>query len=203
MNSKLLSCFERNASVSTRSIQGQVISKHYFSDPKRLDAHLQSLLQERSPECSAPYLPGFTLMDKFKHLHYYYVVTAEINEKGASRTTEDFVIQALENFWEYLDDNPSNDLPLSLPLIGCGQGRLIDKQERMLRNIVQSFITHIRKKNTSPVKDLIVFIPFQSLLHNSVDVIKIKQFIGYVCSEPFPNKHCTKPLRGGLGSIVV
>lgn len=189
MNSKLVSCFSNSTFVSKKSVQGQAISRHYLSDPKRLDAQLQALLQERHPECKAPYAPGFTVTDKIGNLHYYFVVTAEINEKGASNTTEEFIIQALENFWDYLDDNPSNDLPLSLPLIGCGQGRLIDKKERMLRTICQSFITHIRKKKTSSIKELRLYIPLSSIFQGSVDIVRIKQFIGYVCSEPFPDKN--------------
>lgn len=189
INSRFRSSFGNNVFVSTKSIQGQAIKKFYSNEPKRLDAQLQSLIKERNSGITAPFPPGFTLVDKIKKNHNYFVVTAEVNDKGASSTSEEFVIQALENFWNFLDDNPSNDLPLSLPLVGCGQGRLIKRQEIMMRNIFQSFITHIRRTNISPIKELIVYIPFKSLFQCNVDILKIKQFIGYICSEPIPDKH--------------
>lgn len=189
MNSKFQSCFKNSEIVSTKSVQGQVIRKYYENTPDNLDAQLKHKLEALNPGLHVPYPAGLTLVDKKKKQNLYFVVTADINDNGASRTTEDYILQALENFWDYLDDSPSNDLSLSVPLIGCGQGRLLNKQDRMMRNIFLSFITHIRRKNSSPIKNLIVYIPYEYLLHKQVDIQKIKQFVGYICSEPSPDKN--------------
>ena len=189
-NSQFRTVFPYGDSISEKSIHGQVIKRVYKGDPNRLEAQLISLCQKQYPENKQKkFPPGFTIVDIVQKQFYYFVVTAKIDEKAVSNTTEEMIIQALENFWNYLDTSASNDLPISIPLIGCGQGRLTIKQEQIVRDIIQSFIVHIRRTNTSAVKELIVHIPFYSLIDGKIDLFSLKQFLGYICSEPGPNKN--------------
>lgn len=185
INTNFDSSFLKKQGVSSRSVQAEVFRKVYNSSVAEIDSKIAAFLEvHENKKIEGKYPIGTVVKDVVDPYCLLFLAVADMNKNSASSMKPQMIITALDGLWVYLDENDSNDKPLALPLIGCGQGRLVEKHTDVVHMIIESFVSHVDNANSSSVKDLIICIPYSQIIHHSIDIKKLSLYIDYICNKP-------------------
>jgi hypothetical protein len=132
--------------ISERSVQG-TFTKRYYGDAEQLDREISSCLTnvpaEKLPQNrlgkAQRYPMGTCVRLNPKDRTVYFVAIADINEHGVAHVTFDDLKECLAKLWVFIDQRGLKE-HLVMPVLGTGFGRLNQTREKIIHEIVASFV---------------------------------------------------------------
>lgn len=122
--------------IDPSSLQGQFTQK-YFAGAQ--DELVDQLSKELAAHGDPPFSMGTVVPIQSHGQVFYFCAMAKMGDGGNASTTLHQIGRALNGLWEHLQ--ASGDLQeLSMPLMGKGRGRITDNHERVIEQIVGSFV---------------------------------------------------------------
>jgi len=134
--------------ISPTSIQG-LFTRKFYDDEKSLNAEIAAALQSQKVSGvrlngqrvgkSREYPIGTCVKVQPKNATAYFLAMSRINEHGVASSSFGDLQNALAALWTYTRTCGSKE-PLVVPILGSGYSRLREPREKIIREIVLSFI---------------------------------------------------------------
>lgn len=133
--------------VSPRSVQG-AFTKRFYKNREHLEAELakaletESICKKRESKVNGKpnqYKIGTVVKVKSNDCSAYLVAIADLNEYGTASSSFENVRLSLDNLWTYIQSRGSTE-SIAMPILGTGYGRISTPRDKVIREIIQSFI---------------------------------------------------------------
>lgn len=135
--------------IAQKSTQGQFTIK-YFKEPRYLEQDILAVLAGDMPITQLPqktkgnqyrYEIGRVLKLKLENDKFAYLTAiSDMNNNGVASTNFDNLLTSLGSLWNYVSNNGESG-EMNIPLLGTGRGRLLESREKVIKAIVNSFIS--------------------------------------------------------------
>lgn len=174
--------------ISETSVQGQ-FTKKFYSDYKVLQNALNEKLVEYPFNTvnfkKAGNLKSYEMGTVVKILNdgfdAYFVAMAVLNEHGVAKSSLDDIKNSLAKLWEFISTHGGTD-PIIIPIFGSKYGRLTEKRDEILDEIVKSFINAC---STNKFTDkLIIAIHPDDYVKWNLDLNELMIILEYHCKYP-------------------
>lgn len=173
--------------ISPKSIQGQFTEK-YFPNTSDLDLKITAALDSIQHTTLSPgtkpygkqklYSIGTVATVHTNQTTGYLVAMAKLNQhKSANASFEDILV-CLPQLWQAIATRGIIG-PIFIPLLGTGHGRVPVKRERIIREIVRSYIAASRTSKFC--EKLTIVIHPGDYSNNKVDLQSIQEFLLLSC----------------------
>lgn len=177
-----------NGIISESSIQGQ-FTKKFYSDYTHLNNDLNNkLLQYPFDEINfekkgklKSYKMGTVVKISIRDVTAYFVAMAILNENSVAKSTFEDIKTSLSNLWEFISTNGGNE-PIIIPILGSNYGRLTEKRDQIINEIVKSFIAACTTKKFT--EKLIIAIHPDDYIKWNLDLNELKVVLEYQCKYP-------------------
>ena len=171
--------------ISKDSLQGQFTEK-YYADVKYLD---QDLEKELESQYFTPidahvrgkkkrYEYGTVVMLRVKEQLAYWIAIADMNEHGVAAGSYEKMTEILGKLWHYISER-GEYVPLVIPVLGTGRGRINVPREEMIREIIKSFITAYSEKKFC--EKLIIVISNDDYRKHGIDLQELRNYLRHLC----------------------
>jgi hypothetical protein len=171
--------------ISERSVQGQ-FTKKYYSSEDQLNRDLNaSLIHEIHEDLaghrigkSKKYQIGTCVRLDPKGRTAYFIAISEINEHGVCSGSVEGLQIGLSKLWEFIRRRGSLD-GIAMPILGTGFGRITQKREQVLHEIIRSFIAACSE---SILADrLTIVISPRDLVKHKISLNELDEFLKLQC----------------------
>ena len=173
--------------ISKNSVQGQFQNKYFANNLKTLDTliekgiddscHPQTLKRENSK--NSQYDIGTVSKITWKSQHIYFLATSDINKNGKPTNVSFPNFQlALMSFWNQLNER-GNLENIAFPIIGSGKGGLNLSREKIVREIVFSFI--VACSNSKLSENLLIYVNPSDVSNNKFNLEHMYEYFDYMC----------------------
>ena len=170
------------------SIQGEFTRQYYNSDVRTLDFHINNELAEENydyeelPEkkCgkNRQYPIGAVIQLKNPKRLFYLVANSHINDVGVASTNIEYLRESLVKLWYYISEKGSKG-DIVIPLVGTGKGRLGEKREDIVLEIIRSFIASCSSGNYCDKLIIAIYPP--DVTKYRIDLNYLQEFLKYSC----------------------
>lgn len=193
--------------ISEESIQG-VFTKKYFADERALDnlinpelANVQSVaLPGPRVGKSAEYPIGTTVQVAAREgprtRRAFLVAMARINEHGTAHAVFDELLESLGVLWEYIATRSSKGV-LLIPVLGSRFGRLTQRREELIHEIIKSFVA--ASASATFCDRLVIVISGKDVVEQKLDLKALGAYLHHICNYT----KLTAPSAGANGGTVV
>ena len=179
-----------NGLITPESVQGQ-FTRRFFSSASHLDADIDRALQaapsklisvpvprksRRYPVgtvAKVPVRPGLRHRVRFAYL----VALAELSSGGTPQSSFDMLQEALAGLWVYINEQGETGRVVTA-LLGSGRARVPVSQERILREIVDSFVACSAERKVC--ERLTIVIRPADYLRNHLSLIKMARYLDHI-----------------------
>lgn len=142
--------------ISKNSLQGQFTLK-YYSTHRHLDTDLEPRLREIDDVvdlCHETDRKGkkqrYPLGTVVKLQHngriFYLLAMANMNTQGNAECDFSMISDSLNQLWQFLGEGGEYEQELLIPVLGTGHGRLPEKREEIVQEIINSFVAASTQK---------------------------------------------------------
>lgn len=175
----------REGLISETSVQGQ-FTKKFFPDNKSLDKVLnEKLIQYPFTKVNfkkegnlKSYEMGTVVNVTNDGIHAYFVAMAQLNENGVAKSTLEDIKTSLTKLWEFISTHGGTE-PIIIPIFGSKYGRLTEKRDQIIDEIIKSFVIACSTKKFS--EKLIVVIHPTDFIKWNLDLNQLKKILEYHC----------------------
>lgn len=174
-----------NDFISKNSIQGKLSLKHY-SKLEHLDSEITNALRDITPvdilarknsKCLR-YAIGTTIKLTHKSFKSYWVALSDINEFGKPISNFSNLQVSLESLWSFMSVNGHMER-LVLPILGSGKSAINASREKILKEIIYSFVVFSREKKIT--EELVICISPTDYANKKISLDEISKFLEYNC----------------------
>lgn len=172
--------------ISTNSVQGKFTQKYYNSTnqlDKDLSAGLRGMkstkLEGKRKGKDKKYPIGSIISVNPKNRKAYFAAIADLNEHGVASGTFEDLKQSLAQLWEYMGEQGSKDQPLLIPVLGSGFSRISEPRERIIQEIIKSFIAACSEKTFC--NSLTIVLNEKDVRDYHIDFKVISEYLHHVC----------------------
>lgn len=176
--------------IAKSSTQGQFTIK-YFKEPRYLNQDIQVALGGQ--------LPPFEVMNKRKGNKYRYEIgkviklklqndkytyltaISDMNDGGVAVTNFDNILLSLGSLWNYVSNNGESG-KINIPILGTGRGRLIDSREKVIKAIVNSFISATTESERRFCDKLNIVIHPKDFAEHQINIVSLCRFLELKCT---------------------
>lgn len=177
--------------ISNKSIQGQLATK-FYDKLDYLDSDIDKALEGyevkevlcRTKSKNNRYEIGTTIKLFHNNFKTYWVALADVNEYGKPSSNFHNVQVGLESLWNYLSLNGHMDR-LVMPIIGSGRSAVNESREKILKEIIYSFVTYSNEKKLT--EELVICIYYRDFIDKKIDLDMIAKFLEYNCEFRYEN----------------
>ncbi|MCX7018442.1 MAG: DUF6430 domain-containing protein [Candidatus Sumerlaeota bacterium] len=193
-----------NGLVAKDSIQGQ-FTEQYFDSVSHLDKdidealkgiHVEEHLQDGRPGKTNRYRIGTVAQVRPMGRTCYLLAVGNITATGNCESSFEMVKQALAALWNHVQMKGGIE-PIAIGVLGTGRGRLVEKREIVIREIIESFVAACASRRFT--EKLIVVISPDDYRKHAIDLKDIGMFVRYVCKYT----ELKKPQDKGSGVAVL
>lgn len=175
--------------ISPKSIQGQYQCKYYPNNLRTLDNLIEIELTEekyeklkRKGSKSKKYPIGTAIKLNNNGKRFYFLAIADVNSNGKPNANFENIQVSLEKLWECILRR-GNMEPIVMPIIGTGRTGLNVSRQKIIKEIIFSFIAHTNEKKISD--ELIICIHPQDI--SNIDLEELKEYLDYICKFYYEN----------------
>lgn len=186
--------------ISPNSIQGQFFKK-YYNDVSHLDSDLSTSLESvepieilnRTKSKQKKYQIGTVaklthstkniLGKKVTDFRSYWLALADVNEYGKPSSDIENLQVSLISLWDFIATKGHLE-NLVIPILGSGRTGINEKRERILQEIIFSFVAFASEKSaygTKITEKLTIVIHPNDLIKHKIDFNELVGFIDYTC----------------------
>lgn len=184
-----------NGFISKKSLQGKFVEK-YYSKIDHLDRDLDEGLEnivpkeilDRKNSKNERYEVGTTVKITHENFKSYWLALADVNDRGKPSCSFSGLQVALEGLWNFMLHNGHMD-KLVIPIIGSGRSSINESRERILREIIYSFVSFSNEKKIT--EELVICIYPQDFIDKNIDLQEINNFLEYTCRYRYYNPQNT------------
>jgi len=182
-----------NDFISKHSIQGKLFLK-YYSKIEHLDKDIECALKEVEPveildrkhsKCKR-YEIGTTIKLKHNDFKSYWLALSDVNEFGKPFSSFSGLQSSLESLWSFMSTNGHMDR-LVLPILGSGRSSLNESREKILKEIIYSFVSFSRERKIT--EELVICISPNDYVNKKIDLCEIDKFLEYHCLFKHESSH--------------
>lgn len=152
--------------ISAKSLQGQLTAK-YYDTAEHLDADIQRSLSDVRPVCRLSsadrhrrqdqYPVGQVARIKARGRKMYLLAMAHMNASGSAETNFAMISDALNALWQFFERGGVYESEILIPVLGTGAGRVTEKREEIVREIIASFVVASRQKRVCNVLSIVIY----------------------------------------------
>lgn len=190
--------------ISSKSIQGQYQCMYYMNNLSALDILMEKELEkekryevlQRTDSKNKRYPIGTTIKLNNNKSRFYFLAIADVNEVGKPCSNFENIQIALEHLWNYILEKGHME-PIVIPIIGSGRTGINESRQKIIKEIIFSFIAHTIEKKISD--ELIICIHPNDI--KNIDLEELKQYLDYICKFYYENDNKTisgKPIEEEL-----
>jgi|WetSurMetagenome_2_1015567.scaffolds.fasta_scaffold14617_2 hypothetical protein len=174
-----------NGIISESSIQGQ-FTKKFFQRYNELDDCLNTALANFPSSILNPdkmgkkqsYEMGTVVKITIKNGSAYLLAMATMNDMGTAKTTLEDIKTSLSKLWKFISMNGGTE-PVIIPILGSNYGRLTEKRDQIINEIVKSFILECTTQKFT--EKLIIVIRPDDYIKWNLDLNELKTILEYQC----------------------
>ncbi|MCL2859606.1 MAG: DUF6430 domain-containing protein [Oscillospiraceae bacterium] len=179
--------------ISMSSVQGQVQDKFFKNNIRTLDSLIENELKltnlvktlDRKSSKNKQYSIGTTIEINQLGNRFYFVADSDINEKGQTvKPSYENILVTLESLWEYILENGHIET-INIPLIGTGRMGIIQSREKILKQIIFSFMANNNTKKIA--NELVICIRPEDVQKYKIDIKEMKEYLEYMCRYYYEN----------------
>lgn len=169
--------------ISESSIQGQ-FTKKFFHNHNELDDLLNAslarvpttLLNPEKKGKKQSYEMGTVVKIELKNGSAYLLAMAMMNDMGTAKTTIEDIKTSLSKLWKFISKDGGTE-PVIIPILGSNYGRLREKRDQIINEIVKSFILECTTQKFT--EKLIIVIHPDDYIKWNLDLIELKTILEY------------------------
>lgn len=175
--------------IAATSTQGQFTIK-YFREPRYLDQDLAIALAGEPPILQLPqktrgnqyrYDIGKVLKLKLANDKYAFLsAISDMNNNGVAETNFDNIQTSLGSLWSFVSTNGESG-QINIPIIGTGRGRLIDSREKVIKSIVNSFISATTETERRFCDKLNIVIHPKDFSEHQINIDELTRYLELKC----------------------
>ena len=170
------------------SIQGEFTRQYYDSEVHHLDLDIQKALAEENyahdklPQKKTgknkQYPMGTVIQFKRAGRLFYLVANSHINDGRRASTNIENVKESLVRLWLYISEKGAKG-EIVIPLFGTGKGRLGEKREDIVLEIIRSFIASCSSGNYCDKLTIVIYPP--DVANYEIDLNYLHDFLKFSC----------------------
>lgn len=180
--------------ISVKSVQGQFQEKYFKGNLSTLDNLIEKSLEgvsyiqlERQHSKNKKYPIGTVSKVCVSGKHVYLLAVADINTYGKPEGASFSKIQeALEGLWSTLN-NKGHVENISIPILGTGRAGIKEPREKVIREIIFSFIACCR--STKLTENFSICIHPTDLRDANFKLETLYEFLDYMCKFGLANSN--------------
>lgn len=184
------STFDTNVSggiIDPKSLQGK-FAKKYYSDEAHLDHDLENALKDQPCKQiddgrigkKKRYEIGTVAKISPRNRTVYMIAIADLSARGAASGSPAGVIESIGKLWHFVGEHGSVD-PLAIPVLGTGNARILLTREKMIREIISSFVAACSKSKKRFCNKLTIFVSEEDYLKYEIDMLELRSYLKHVC----------------------
>ena len=179
--------------ISPTSVQGQFTRKYYHKE-SHLDKDIEESLENRrlSPQedkgvgKTKRYPVGTVAKITVSGRIAYMVAIAEMNEHGTAQGSWNDLLDGLGGLWHFIGEQGELGI-ISMPILGTGRARIQEKREKVIREIINSFIAASSERKIC--EKLVIAVSEEDYIRHQLDLDEIDRYLHHVCKYTnFTNK---------------
>ncbi len=180
----------KDSFISPNSVQGQLY--RYCDKMEHMDAEIENALRayqvkeilSRTESKTNRYEFGTIIYLNHDRFRSYWIAMADINEYGRPSSSFKVFQESLEKLWNYLMKSGRMER-LVLPILGSGKTGINESREKLLKEIIISFIAFSREKKIT--EELVLCIHPRDFMKHNIDLGNIKKYLEYSCEFLYDN----------------
>lgn len=175
--------------IAQKSTQGQFTIK-YFKEPRYLDQDIITALAGEQPTTQLPqkskgnkyrYDIGKVIKLKLENDKYAFLsAISDMNDNGVASTTFDNIQTSLGSLWSFVTSNGESG-QINIPILGTGRGRLIESREKVIKVIVDSFISATTETERRFCDKLNIVIHPKDFSEHQINIDELKRYLELRC----------------------
>ena len=177
--------------IAEESLQGQFTTE-YYDDSSHLDVDMAGALREteykdlsrekgRSGK-TRRYPTGTVIKVKPRSRTFYLLAMADINREGNAVSDFKMIQTSLYGLWTFLAKSGNYETELLMPIIGTGRGRVVQSREKIICEIVDSFIEASAQRRVCD--SLSIVIHPRDFYKFSLKIEDLKNYLYAQCNYP-------------------
>lgn len=172
--------------ISPNSLQGQFTNR-YYDNEEHLNSDIKKSLEGLVPILSLKdgrkgntklYNIGTVAKVRPKGQLVYLVAIAHMDENGKAYGSYKEAIESLGKLWNYIAAQGELE-SLVVPVLGTGLARLTVTREKMIRDIIESFIAACSEKKFA--EKLTIVISPENYRDDYIDLHELENYLQHVC----------------------
>ena len=185
-NSTYDTTFE-NTFISPKSIQGQFFKK-FYKNLSHLDNNLEKSLENETPilvldrtkSKTKQFNIGTVAKVQNEEFMSYWLAMADVNEFGKPNSNFENLQISLIRLWEFIATKGHLE-NLVIPILGSGRTGINEKRERILQEIIFSFVAFATEKKLT--EKLTIAIHPKDLLKHNMNFYELCTFLEHTCKH--------------------
>jgi hypothetical protein len=173
-----------DSSVS-ESVQEQFTRK-YYGNTEHLDHDIEKELEDREYTViednrrgkKKRYKIGTVVKLQLQEQITYLVAAADMNEHGRDSGSLEDMRKGLGNLWDYIGER-GELVPLVMPVLGMGHARINVPREKMIREIISSFIAACSEKKFCEKLTIVVW--QKDYREHDINLQKLGDYLQHLC----------------------
>jgi len=185
-NSTYDTTFENNF-ISPKSIQGQFFKK-FYKNLSHLDNDLEKSLENETPilvldrtkSKTKQFNIGTVAKVQNEEFMSYWLAMADVNEFGKPNSNFENLQISLIRLWEFIATKGHLE-NLVIPILGSGRTGINEKRERILQEIIFSFVAFATEKKLT--EKLTIAIHPKDILKHNMNFYELCTFLEHTCKH--------------------
>ena len=173
---------------TANSIQGEFTRRYYDSEVHHLDLDIEKALakenyaSDKLPQKKSgknrQYPIGTVIQLKKADRLFYLVANSHINDGRRAITNIENVKESLVKLWLYINEKGAKD-EIVIPLVGTGKGKVMEKREDIILEIIRSFIASCSSGNYCDKLTIAIYPP--DVTKHKINLNNLQDFLKYSC----------------------
>ena len=173
-----------DSSIS-ESVQEQ-FTRQYYGNIEHLDHNIEKELEDREYTViednrrgkKKRYEIGTVVKLQLQKQITYLVAAADMNEHGRDSGSLEDMRKGLGNLWDYIGER-GELVPLVMPVLGMGHARINVPREKMIREIISSFIAACSEKKFCEKLTIVVW--RKDYREHDINLQKLGDYLQHLC----------------------
>ena len=178
--------FDTDPSLTPRdSVQGQFTQRYYDNTghldhdiEKELEDQEYTVIEDNRKGKKKRYQIGTVVKLQPQDQVTYLIAAADMNEHGTDSGSLEDMRKSLGDLWDYIHER-GELVPLVMPVLGTGHARINVPRERMIREIISSFIAACSEKKFC--EKLTVVIWEKDYPKHDINLQKLGDYLQHLC----------------------
>ena len=181
-----------NGTISPKSLQGQ-FTQQFYTNHEHLYSDIISFLSandcislngERKGNYKRYPMGTIVPINKDSNI-FYFVAINDMNEYGVvCNVSFENILDILGRLWQFFRvSRISYETTIVLPLLGTGMLNIPVKREKLIREIIKSFLASISEGKNSICSHLVILISPNDYKQYNIDLLELKQYLFVKCIE--------------------